>query len=357
MIITFDILFRVRLRHSFYADGTARNLMVLPTRETRNLLDNNRLIFRVDDAGFFVAAETEASGPGGFATDRELKRNLPPGTRFRFHLVSVSPEFTGITSMSLTGDTPDVLIFSNRNGSSQNGSLLLHPSEFAGSDTASVPIHKERILRHAEVGHSEPGTATIRSGSGRVLQSQTVEPLDDTLFFTFDLGDLPSDRYALWFGNKHIDSWYHAAERFPGMLLGAIVIETGSGIADTHRLWNDQQVLEQPVFDICFQNRSTFWRYHVRNCSGITLNNPVILANSFTFSRKAESELPADRLLFESDQAIPLQEAGIGNISLRRQTGAATHLVLDALPNPGARFAEPDPVDYNKLYSDIFITL
>ncbi len=352
MIISFDILFRVRLRHSFYADGAARELLVLPTAETVRLIDNNRLIFRTTESGFFVAAESVDASPG-----RKMKRNLPNDAGFRFHLVSASPRFSSITNLPLTDDDPGVMLLGNRIGSTDDEALLLHPSQFAGTESDSFAILKENTLKYTIPDQTAPGTATIRSVQGRVLLTQTADPQDGTLLFSFDMTDFPSEFYTLWFGSEAVNTWYHATERYPGMLLAVIEIDPGSGAATTHRLFDGQQIMMHPEYEIRFENRSTFWRYHIRNRSGVNLNNPVILAAPYSFSKKDDDELQADSLLFESEQAIPLQEAGINNISLRRQTGAATHLVLDTLPNPGTRFAEPDPVDHNKLYSDIFITL
>ncbi len=381
MIISFDILFRVRLRHSFYADGAARHLMVLPTAETLRLIDNNKLLFRITESGFLVAAESVDAGPAGSdtsgsnttdgdatdngatgadngqRTERKLRRALPDGARFRFHLVSTSTRFSSITNLPLTDDEPGAMLLGNRNGSTDDEALLLHPSQFAGMESNSFAILKDNALKYTVSDQTIPGTATVRTAQGRVLLTQTTDPQDDTLYFSFDMTGFPSDFYTLWFGNKAINTWYHAAERYPGMLLAVVEIDPGSGAAVTHRMFDGQQIMKQPEYEIRFQNRSTFWRYHIRNRSGVNLNNPVILAAPYSFSKKNDDELPEDALLFESEQAIPLQEAGISNISLRRQTGAATHLVLDTLPNPGTRFAEPDPVDHNKLYSDIFITL
>lgn len=350
-------LFQVFLQHSFYANMTTKNLSVQPSEETSRLLRNNRIIFRESNVGFYVAGETGNNNKPGEDGTHKLKRKLPTGECLRFHVISKSSDFPSITNLPVTTDDPTVFRFSNRTGMVEDDSLLLHPSSFAGEETPAYPILKNGILRYSVPDQSDSGTASIRRDDGRIVLWQTAEPLNDSLDFQFDMTTFPADFYTLWLGNKPVKTYYHTGERIPGFLLGVVEIETGNRVAGTHRLFEEDDTMAKPDYYIRFEQRSTYWRYHIIFQTGTVIKNPVIVAGDYTFKKKENGVTTDDYLIFESEQMIPLREQGIGNISLKRQTGAAHHMVLDNLPNPGTRFAEPDPIDENKYYSDIFVYL
>ncbi len=352
----FDKLFEVRLKHLYYHDEVAKDVTVVPTAETSRLMQDNRLLFRAANNGFFVAGETAAADAGTSPDLLELKRELPPDVCFRFHLITRNRIFSNITRLPVPDSEADIIRFDNRQDSTDGDALLLHPGSHAGDDATPVARLKDGLWRYNRPATNASGSARVLDYRGREILKQTVEAQNGELEFGFDLTPFPAGFYTLWEDQNAVETRYHTNEWLPGRLNGVIEIKTGDHAAPSHRLLDEDDHLNQPVYEIHFDQQATYWRYHIYNRSDVKLGTPVIEAGSFTFQQQSGGGA-TDPLVFESQQAIPLKEHGISGISLRRQTGNATHLVLDDLPNPDISFSEPDPADPQKHYSDIFIYL
>lgn len=324
--IKYPALFSVNVLHHYFLDSKAlaydemtadEKLKMLagydsraffsirPTISTEKLMAGNGLLYRAHGHGFTVLTKRLPASGGGFDPPTKLSDD----TVLRFLIRVNAPLFyqysspflkkepVRIEKAAVLGD-PDKVFFKTYLLTNEVGNLA-----------GAMPPVLSKPPTAAEAVAAPYPVESIMSVGGVVKQAKLRSP------------NLAAANWQTVFNSRFITDAdlveLEASSELPTDIFGVIEISASSTITDAaYRLYNADDSLASPKFEIRIKNRSTWWRYH---------------------------GLPA----------LPVEY---------RPLTAKTVVQVDGkdVPNPDARNTigrqlEPDNININRLFSDIYL--
>ena len=321
MNLVYTTLFEVHLRHTYYTDGGARGIRVVPTPGCRRILDRYGLIFRTDGTSFAVAARVEPD------TDPPVLRQ-PFGSEniaFRFLLQVSDPLFLNGTNLPNYDGQRTLYYFDNLRddredsrrylGDSSQGQRMGSP---IGAVFRSIYIHRFDVPQTSAVVelHDRFGTRKLAAAV------DFAHPGEAASAYVIDLSsipDTPAGRYTVSDNHGGRESFYYDPSLRGRDVFGLLEIynrtdaltpNQSNEVPPEYRFVDKDRVTGKGVYALEFTPRATIWRFIVTKIhenNGIALQG-LSITGGVTFST---SSVPG-RVIFTSDGALPLQEQARG---------------------------------------------
>lgn len=331
--------FSLKVAHTYYKNTISRDdLQLAPTRECRNLIESNRMLFRKNvDGGISVLYRTAGENTTApfIAFD--------PGTYVFAISAKDKARFLNITDLD-DGSTiydSDKFMYLKNDGTTETLSYelldTLRPAVFSyefsfASPAPESPATGEFIVLDENLAEVHRISGIKRDANGTYTAS-------------VDLRHLPPGKYTL-----------ECADALNAKTLETCYIDSGLAGKDVMGVVSVSETgiprntfLSVPAFKLSFTRQETRWRYIVVLKSGKILTSDTLevvdLAyddtNSsyaqFTFTAEGLQTLPGNMKAFSflSNELIPFFEEPKMDLKLRKTTSGVTTLI-SSLPNPSA---------------------
>ena len=307
MLTQYKTLFQVTLRHAFYEDKLAKELVLEPTPTTRQLMKQYDLLAKTDGSTFRLVYGTAAGQSPILASVQEP-------LQLRFILRNNNPNFLHITNLPFSTTSSKRLYFHNK------GKTVTEGAEAALSARPTV------------------GEEDLLLSSDKILLTVPAnEEMHERPLLPNDLGLL--DFYI-----------GHAGD-------GSIVPPPA-----------DSTVIRQEThYFLSFEARSTRWRYHIVNKSQLQYDRMDVLADHAPMAFTAGTPCPLDGT---DDAATPLLSDAVFllqerqylkpklKLSAQNENGVSTERLTTDLPTPDFKhISVEDPSDTLQVYSDMYVYL
>ena len=354
MSIIYTRLGEVALRHDFYRDGLAKDILLMPTAETAHLMKNGKILFRKTPGRIVLLyrAEEDEVSP---LTPLDL-----PQSFFFFFKPENAASFLQVTDLddgSEKFEASSIPFFQNTpaNASTDVASpeeltyqLLdgMRPKAFSIElSLTPVPTSVRIKVRNAAGEVVSPGKDLAGNSLPDVLE---VNPDDRGLFrFIFDLSGKKEGIYTFALRNAadSADLWskkYWLGESHSSQPFG--IIELRYLIAPNH-LYGAKE-----YYQLSFTRKESLWTYYVVNgnkkvdliSSELQIlddgNEGSVPYGSYAFDRIGDSpntDIKINNLetvVFRSQDKIPYFEIPKLNFQLRKTPG--NQVLISNLPNP-----------------------
>jgi hypothetical protein len=270
--IKYPVLFSVKLMHHYFLDAKTQTFdemtddaklkmlagydirtifSIRPTAETIKTMNGNGLLMREHGLGFTVICKQLPASGGGF----EAPARLPEGTKLRFTVKVNDPLFYNYSSPFMKKETAriekaivlgeqDRVFFKTYLLSNEVGNLAGAMSP----NLSKPPIAAESLAAPYPV-------ESLLTVGGVLKQAKVRAPnLNAANWQTVFNGHFVSD--------ADIEEVEAGPEFQPG-IFAIIEISASSAISNAaYRLYEPDNSLASPNFEIRIKNRSTWWRYH-----------------------------------------------------------------------------------------------
>lgn len=373
-------LFRIRIRHGYFANRRCPSLALSPTPACARMLDRYRCLFRVDADGAAVYCAEE--------NGQSLIDTFDETTPFSFTIGNTDHALEAFTEMpSLQTGAPDESTYYFSNAAEHMETidgekrLLLHPpgSAFEGS---ALPVRKAQFVYDFSQPLRDPALQLFdvfdrevpkvwETGSARLTQS------GKTSAFALNLSRLAPGRYRLKTNSEDPYDFYLGTTAAPRHWGVVEIFAGGSALAST--LPALCQV--RPVngifcagqsFTISMEARKSIWRYYIISQSPAdrTYQSYQIVAGpprggratgspAVGFVPRGQEKVGGkDAWVFESEAPIPLSEIpGDRNEYMLRPAGKTSGGVSLPYARTDNTRLENGPKGEVRMCSEIYVYL
>ena len=322
MNLTYRYFFIIDLLHHYYRDGKCRDIEIIPTSDCLRLMQNHHMLLRMIGSQLRVGIEMSP------ADDEIPVVPIEEGTVFRFYLKLKNPSFYNFTNLPLNPGSSHIYYFSNRSGQKAGNQLFLSaPVDSFDSAASYLPgdvVSKsgnlfENIKRSKGKPTSDRNFWKQLTSVEPVVTKKDLIPLSASTFRTavrppskkvttkifglnrendgFDTLLLPeeeltfteeqeaaavnffkqetenepgkiltSGRYRIAVNDADL-AVYHDHEAMMKGVFGLIEIFHYPKLPADFQLLKNGKVREDFSFRICFHNRSTIWKYLLKDGS------------------------------------------------------------------------------------------
>ncbi len=261
MTIHYGTLFRLSIAHDFYQGGPDLSIAIRPSSDTHALMNNYRMISRMNRGTLEVGAEAELVDGQSVLSDRiqepmEMWFTLQLNDNYWANYTDFLPE------------NNQVYFFSNSKTSTSDDATILHSAErvseenqteLIGTTTIEMPGESEVKLIRLSLTEEDRTEAIITDQDKQVLQTKN---LDEGIYVL--TVDETERKFIHLKGNANAH--------------GAIQILVDPNNAEYAPILESDWTMISPEFKIHFKNRRTVWRYLISNNFNITKrdtsNNP-----------------------------------------------------------------------------------
>jgi hypothetical protein len=344
--VKYQPLFSITLLHDYYAGIAFNDILIIPSDETANVLQNQKIICRTEGNNLQAFVRTQGD---------KLFTSIDSGTVFRFYLKVQNSSFFNFSAL------PDSLYyFSNKADNNRNGRL--HLSEpvptYKNTETyieGSIVKKDNRVFECIKPNSKEDKHKTDDVAYWRDIithQLLTAKPYSDTVFYK--VGKQVKADVKLYEciqenspANKHNTAdaayWQELTEEayitaactldipdkdLPNGILGVIDIVYDAGEKPAYAFTNNEGKVLPKDYILRFKNRSTFWKYisQKQAITSITDTNEI-----YAFSNAAKPDE------FVSVVPVSLSYTPLQSLKMSA-TANARSVEIMALENPGTAF-------------------
>jgi hypothetical protein len=311
-------LFRVRLRHSFYASGeSVDDFRVEPAPASRRTLQEHGLVFRPLDDGWAVYAEVEPD-----SSPPTLLRPLGiDALRLSFLLLPKNPYLWSISDLPAHRPGRSVFYLNNLRGDPADGRLHLGNSVAAERVGEALPLIAGETYTYLLATPKNTASFQIDDLFGNTLGTDSFTLPDaatSTQEHRLDLTKI--QRLAAGLHTVHEDDggwqiFYYDPQLFAARPFGVVEIFSrtdtltpdGIDLVPVAYRFLDGDVLTGVEYTLQLDSRATSWRYNVvkkYGADGLQLED-LSIAGPVAFTKSVES----DRAVFISDDLVALAES------------------------------------------------
>lgn len=355
MNIIYARLFEISVLHDYFRDSIARNIKLVPTQETQDLLRKGRMLWRETPQGILVLyrAEDDLSTP---------EVSLPPPLDFHYFFKSTnSLQFFTITALTKgprTYQSGDFLAFkslpssaSTDPGNPEKIGLDIWDGSRPKSFTVRVnlnPAPAKALLQVKDASGNKIPSGLDENGVALPLDYELTPDDKGEFLLKLDLKGKPEGNYVLVLRNEAdtLDLWKkeYFLTQDPDVNSALGVVKIAYRSAPTH-LYGARE-----YYAIDLKRRATKWTYII-----VSQNNKVDLGSAqlsivdkgnpadspygtYTFQQQGAAPNAdvkinnAATVIFKSQVPIPFFENPKLNLELRRKPG--NRVLFGHLPNP-----------------------
>ncbi len=345
MIIHYGILFRLSVLHDFYQGSQDLSVSVRPSYDTQKLMNNFRMLSKMNHGKMEVGAEAEIVGEDSVLSDRiqepmELLFTVELNDPFWANYTDYIPE-------------SNVYFFSNSDTSVDEDVIALHASdrvseenqiELIGTTTLEFPGDSEVKLTRLGLAEEDRTQAILTVQDKQILQTKHIT--EGKYLLTVD-GE--ERRFVHLNNNANVH--------------GVVQILIDPENEQYTSILTSDWKMRSPDFKIHFRNRSTVWRYLISNdelehLEGLQITNG---GGKSPFGLPEQTKGPdgGDRLLFTSKEPLELTAKPTQFLQLKKNMNIENRsegVVIDRLPVPNKENLYRVGED-GTILTDLFINL
>lgn len=345
MTIQFGILFRLSIRHDFYDGDIDSAVQIVPTPETKRLLNNCRMLSKMNKGKLEIGAETMATDDGAVLIDRIQE---PMELAFSIHLKdSFWMNYTDQLSEAGKG-----YFFSNAAFSEDEEHVLMHATPKV-SELDQLQIIGNTTLEYAvesEISLTRKGlTEEDRSAVIKIVQNKKV----------IETRKLEEGLYEITEDGTATSVFITQADACNGIF--HVLIDPNA--SDFAPVVDANWALQSPDFSAYFKNKSSVWRYHftqskLEHLEGIQITNG---SEESPFGESSEVIGPDGNtwILISSNNPLAINYKPTQYLQLKKNMNIENKsegVVIDRLPVPNKENLYRVGEDGNIL-TDLFINL
>ena len=343
-------LVRFTFQHEYFASVQGA-FTFQPQLKTQRLLRRLGLLFRTTSEGFTILYQatkdkTEILVP---------LRSLPELFALRFWICPVSPFIGVVSELPLFRSTSQILYFDNLTDRKDGDTLYLnHAAPLVTSADVGDLLNLAPISwRYSKAG-TESVLVRIQGADGTIIGSEHARPHEGNVQYTIDISQVDPGLVNITAGTEETEKFYRY-ESFPGCSpLAAVDLYGGPSVPDAYAFVDSNGIPQTKTFTCRIAKRSILWRYIVVPRFNTSLQAGHLSIEDidarYTFADATAVQTMSGEAAFviESEDVIPLQQAPINGLSLKRNNAD----LIKELPNPG-----PDQVmgSNGNFYSEMYI--
>lgn len=397
MNLVYKYLFTVELLHHYYRDGKCPDFEIVPTEDCLQQLRDSHLIWRFINNKLFVGIEIDPAD----AKESTPALALADGIVLRFYLKLKNAAFLNFTNLPAGQNRNQCYYFSNISGNKQAKNLYLS-SAVTAFDNAVSYSPGDLVQSGAQLFECispAKGKATSNSsfwkniGTDRVvtqndliavttssLKANVIPPANAIISKVFKLNretnfyDVPAlDPVVSNFGeqlsaiNLNLFSLKEGSQKLlsPGCYLISVNDVPADVYFDTHAVSSgvfgvidifhhanvpsdfnllDNGAVKEINYKICFHNRSTIWKYILKNDSTLKVADK---SAAISFSKEATG------VVFHSDVPLALSQTAIDTLQI---VDASNNVVLSPVKNAAVDYLKKITINKTEFFcSEIFL--
>lgn len=354
MNIIYSRLFEVSVLHDYFKEGLARDIKLIPTRETQDLLRKGRMLWRETPQGIVVLYRAELD-----LTSPEVALAAP--IDFFFFIESRTTQFFAVTQVTegpRTYQAGDILAFQNSPANASTDAETPEKIELEIWDGARAKTFLTRMTLNPK---PTKVLFQVRDASGTKISSGQDEtgaafPLDleitpddqGEFLISLDIKGKPEGNYSLTLRNAADTQDLWKKEYFltqdPEVRSALGVMKISYRAAPNH-LYGSKE-----YYAINFKRKATKWTYIIVSQNkkidlgsaqlsildkGNPPGSPYSTYNFQQVGTAPNADLKvnnSETVIFKSQVPIPFFESPKLNLELRRKPG--NRVLFGSLPNP-----------------------
>ncbi|TXF86661.1 hypothetical protein FUA23_19350 [Neolewinella aurantiaca] len=341
----FQSLLQIRLQHDYFSDGNCRDLVLVPSPLTAQLMESMtvRMVARNYGTELFYGETDDHPNP---------LKNLKAPLRLSFWLRTATPLLYNYTNHLPEAPSSSLLYFTNY-GQGSAKIFSANPDALTG---VVSPVSEWEVSNN-------PAEAWVADENGDALPDGAAMPGpgSSTRVDIMSAG-LQAGRYFLRDGEE-ATPFLPKSDGYQVGDIGLLSITLGDTGDGNHAILAPDGSIDPAVYTISFSARSTFWRYYI---IGRTVNLEKLSISSEGDSPEFRVPTPPTRPLANGSEAAVLVSASPIPLRFRpperfllTYTDEAGNIHPDAilLPNAGGEQVTRDEHDPTVFYSDMFVYL
>ncbi len=397
MNLVYKYLFTIELLHHYYSDGKSLDFEIVPAEDCLASMRDFHLIYRYINNKLFVGIEIDPGDP-----NEELPAiSLRDGIVFRFYLKLKNPSFLNFTNLPTSQNRNQCYYFSNLSGNKQAKNLFLSSAvtsfdntvsylpgdivqngtqlfecispakgKATSNDTFWKSIGTDRIVTQNDLitlttaSHRTsviPPAAAVTSDVFKLNRTTNfydlpaldpvvlnfTDPQSVTTVNLFSLQEgnqklLNPGCYIISVNNVPTDVYFDTNAASLGVF-GVIDIFHHSGVPADFNLLDSGKVKEA-AYKICFHNRSTIWKYILKNNSTMKVSEKNA---AITFSKESEG------VAFRSDVPLALSQTTFDTLQV---LDASNNVVVSPVRNASVDSLKKITINKTEFFcSEIFL--
>jgi hypothetical protein len=376
MNLVYKYLFTVELLHHYYRDGKCPDFEMVPTEDCLQQMRDSHLLWRVINNKLFVGIEIDPADPG----EKMPAVPLRDGLVFRFYLKLKNASFLNFTNLPAGQSKNQCYYFSNLSGNKQAKNLYLSSAadafdnavSYSPGDIVQGGAQLFECISPAKGKATSNGSFWKNIGADRVVtqndlialttasyKSAVIPPSGTVASSVFKLNretnlyDVPAlgtvvsnftgpqsattvNLFSLQEGNQKLlspgrylvsvngvpDEVYFDTKAVSSGIFGVIDIFHHAGVpADFNLL--DNGTVKEAAYKICFHNRSTIWKYILKNDSTLKVTDKNA---AISFSKEATGTA------FHSDMPLALSQTAIDTLQIVDASNNVVHSPVKNAP-------------------------
>lgn len=271
MNIAYQKLFEVRILNKYYQDWISRDLAIVPTPATRQILANHQLLYRNTDGGLIVLARVNDQAK------LQIPVPLTAGLRLVFELRLQTPHFTNFTNLPLEKKPIEYLnaaiksgyyftnLYNNPHaaaGPVANLKLLSKAAGAAVSATDQV-VYWPKIANIHLPADANSFSLQLKNRNGVPISTLSVNETQPFRNHDADLRHVPPGYYLINLNGGTDRPIFLDTDFYQRAPFGLIELFHSADVPAGYRFVTGTNH-DEPVFQtyhIWFNNRSATWRY------------------------------------------------------------------------------------------------
>lgn len=343
MTLQFGILFRLSVTHDFYDGGLDPAVLISPTSATQHVLRNYGMLAKMNRGKLEVGAEVESTDDG-----LALAARIREPMELMFTMQIKDPHWGNYTE--LLPNQGKVYYFSNRNTTTTENGVLLHPTPQASEGdqmvvTTSLRFSTEDTVTLLRKGIEDENrsTAIQTREQHKIVESRHLE---EGLFESSVNGETQHTILSQTAPNQGI--------------IQVLIDPNADAFA---KVFDSNWILQSPDFKVHFSNRKSIWRYHftqknLEHLEGIQITNG---GTDSPFASPEETTGPDGNtwMLIASNEPLAITSKPTQFLQLKKNMNIENRsegVVVDRLPVPNKENLYRVGED-GTILTDLFINL
>ncbi len=362
MIIKYEILFEVEVRHAYYTEASVLDFDIEPTPECAELLSRLGYIFRRSKCGFkiFVQVVPETN---------PAQLSNPPGDgslRFSFIMSLRNSYFGGISDIADYKPSYQIFYFSNLNDDIEDNHRYLGDHIDGARVGNPLSFIKSDILNYKFSSPVNSAAFTLEDIFGNSYQLEKAgfsfaNPTDETSSFQHNLGAVPGiniGRFVMADNQAGSLPFYYNPALYGKNVFGIIDIFTNTNnftippnnlVPETYSFIENDALTGNGNYTVGFEASQIKWMYvccknQDNTGNGISVDN-LTIEGPVVFSKSGGDDIEERRIL--SDDPITSSDQQV-NVILKHDG-----IKICDLPNPAIGSALK--TENNEIYYEMYI--
>lgn len=337
----------LKVSHNYFANNSTTDFKLVSTKSTDEIFRKVGFMCKSNDEGLFLLydkARTES-----FVWYLE-NFDLP---KFSFWLHASNTYFHNFTNLPAE-DRTTIFYFDNQKVETSENATL-HENDFVSSANAF-----KIKPAYFEMSFAKNAKIALMDENKNIFIQETIEGQ----IFNFDMRGFQEGKYTITENGKDKETFVYLQNMMPPRPVGLIELKMSEkGRKEILGQIKEEEPLTTRNYKVCFETRSTYWRYLIVPKYQNSLQNLVIDTGEtkVPFKGPKTQKLPngVEAYCFESEKPLALQEITNYNFQLvknKDSKGKSIHQILRRLPVPSFEMIKPESRNPDsKIYSEIII--